>query len=348
MISTDSKENKIINIRVEEKPTGEISAGAGFGTEGGTFLVGVKENNFLGQGISLDSKLKVSEEDIKGNFTVTNPNYKNSDKSIFLNIQTLETDKMTSSGYKTNKTGFKIGTGFEYYDDFRLGLATSNFYERITTDSTASTRQREQEGNYWDSFINLTFTQDKRNQRYQTSRGHVSRYGIDIPIISDTNTFINEFSYKYYTELYDQNVSTFGITLSSSFSLDDNDVKLSERLFIPGSKLRGFESGKVGPKDGNDFVGGNYLATLNFSSSIPQILPNSQNTDISFFVDVANIWGVDYDSSLDDSNKIRSSVGIALDWFSVIGPMNFSLSQPITEGTNDVSETFRFNIGTSF
>ena len=81
---------------------------------------------------------------------------------------------------------------------------------------------------------------------------------------------------------------------------------------------------------------------------MPQFLPNSQNTDISFFVDVANIWGVDYDSSLDDSNEIRSSVGIALDWFSVIGPMNFSLSQPITEGANDISETFRFNIGTSF
>ncbi len=348
IVSTDKNNNKIINIKVEEKPTGEITAGAGFGTEGGTFLVGVKENNFLGNGISLDSSLKLSEEDIKGNFTVTNPNYKNSDKSVFFNVQTLETDKMKDSGYKTNKTGFKIGTGFEYYEDFRLGLATSNFYERISTDSTASTRQQAQEGNYWDSFINLSFTQDKRNQRYQTTRGYLSRYGIDIPVVSDTNTFINRFSYKYFAELYEQNVSTFGITLSSSFSLDDNDVKLSERLFIPGSKLRGFESGKVGPKDGNDFVGGNYLATLNFSSTLPQIMSNSENTDISFFVDVANIWGVDYDSSLDNSNKIRSSVGIALDWFSVIGPMSFSLAQPITEGVNDVSETFRFNIGTSF
>tara|TARA_Y100000768_G_C23981455_1_gene686050 strand:+ start:531 stop:2777 length:2247 start_codon:yes stop_codon:yes gene_type:complete len=348
IVSTDKNNNKIINIKVEEKPTGEITAGAGFGTEGGTFLVGVKENNFLGNGISLDSSLKLSEEDIKGNFTVTNPNYKNSDKSVFLNVQTLETDKMKDSGYKTNKTGFKIGTGFEYYEDFRLGLATSNFYERISTDSTASTRQQAQEGNYWDTFINLSFTQDKRNQRYQTTRGYLSRYGIDIPVVSDTNTFTNRFSYKYFAELYEQNVSSFGITLSSSFSLDDNDVKLSERLFIPGSKLRGFESGKVGPKDGNDFVGGNYLATLNFSSTLPQIMSNSENTDISFFVDVANIWGVDYDSSLDNSNKIRSSVGIALDWFSVIGPMSFSLAQPITEGVNDVSETFRFNIGTSF
>ena len=348
IVSIDNNKNKIINIKVEEKPTGEISAGAGFGTEGTTFIGGVKENNFLGKGVSVDTKLKLSQEDIKGNFTVTNPNYKNSDKSVFFNLQTLETDKMKASGYKTNKTGLRVGTAFEYYDNFNLGIATSHYYEKISTDSTASARQQNQEGNYWDSFLNLTFTQDKRNQKFQTTSGHLSRYGIDIPIISDTNSFINEYSYRYYTELYEQNVSSFGLTLSSAFSIDDNDVKLSERLFIPGSRLRGFETGKVGPKDGNDFIGGNYLATLNFSSTLPQLLPNSQNTDISFFIDVANIWGVDYDSSLDDSNELRSSVGIALDWFSVLGPMSFSLAQPITKGTNDVSETFRFNIGTSF
>ena len=348
IVSNDENDNKIINIKVEEKPTGEISAGAGFGTEGTTFIAGVKENNFLGKGISVDSKLKLSEEDIKGNFTVSNPNFNNSDKSIFFNLQTIETDKMSTSGYKTNKTGFKVGTGFEYYNDFILDIATSHYYERISTDSTASTRQQQQKGNYWDSFLNLSFTQDKRNQKFQTTRGYLSRYGIDIPIISDTNSFINEYNYRYFMELYEQNVTTFGLTLSSAFSLDDNDVKLSERLFIPGSRLRGFETGKVGPKDGDDFIGGNYLATLNFTSTLPQILPNSQNTDVSFFIDVANIWGVDYDSSLDDSNEIRSSVGIALDWFSVIGPMNFSLAQPITKGTNDISETFRFNIGTSF
>ena len=73
---------------------------------------------------------------------------------------------------------------------------------------------------------------------------------------------------------------------------------------------------------------------MNFSSTLPQILPNSQNSDVSFFIDVANIWGVDCSS--DDSNKIRSSVGIALDWFSVIGPMSFSLAQPITKGADDI------------
>ena len=104
----------------------------------------------------------------------------------------------------------------------------------------------------------------------------------------------------------------------------------------------------MGPKDGDDYIGGNYLSTLNFTSTLPQILENSQNTDFLIFLDVANIWGVDYDASLDDSNKIRSAVGIGVDWFTPIGPLNFSLSQPISKANTDETETFRFNLGTTF
>ena len=71
-----------------------------------------------------------------------------------------------------------------------------------------------------------------------------------------------------------------------------------KELFIPSKRLRGFERGKVGPKDGNDFIGGNYASTINFSSTIPQIFQNSQNIDFLFFFDAANVWGVDYDSSI--------------------------------------------------
>ena len=87
---------------------------------------------------------------------------------------------------------------------------------------------------------------------------------------------------------------------------------------------------------------------MNISSTLPQILPNFQNTDFIFFLDAANIWGVDYDSSIDQKNEIRTSVGIGVDWFTPIGPLNFSLSQALTKAETDITESFRFNIGTSF
>ena len=158
----------------------------------------------------------------------------------------------------------------------------------------------------------------------------------------------NNYNYSYYFDLFDKNISTFSLFLKTANSINNKDIKLSERINIPSSKLRGFESGRVGPKDGDDFIGGNYAYALNFTSTIPQIFEESQNVDFLFFIDAANLWGVDYDSSLNNNSSIRSSTGVASDWFSPIGPLNFSLAYPITKENGDKEETFRFNLGTTF
>ena len=348
IIDGNESNSKIININVKEKPTGEIMAGAGVGTSGGTILFGVKENNYLGKGLSVDANATFTSETFKGQLKVNNPNYKNSDKSLFTSIEATEIDRLKKNGYKTNKTGFEIGTRFEYYDDFNLGLSTRSFYEKIDTDSTASSRQQSQEGSYWDTFIKFNFDYDKRNQKFKTDDGFRSSYNLDLPIVSDTDTLTNTYNYKYYTSLYDNNITSLSLFVQSANSINNKDVKLTERLFLPSNKLRGFEAGKVGPKDGDDFIGGNFATSINFNTTLPLIFDNVQNLDASLFVDVANIWGVDYDSSIDDSDKVRSSIGIGIDWFSVIGPINFSLSESISKASSDVTQSFRFNIGTTF
>jgi len=344
----NSSESKILNITVEEKPTGEIAAIAGVGTSGNTMGFSVRENNFLGKGIGLNSNLTLSTDSIEGLFSVTNPNIFNSDKSITTTIESSELDKFSDYGYKTSKTGFLVSTSFEYLDDFRLGIGSSNYYQNIETDSTASDAQKKQRGDYWDSYLKLDFDYDKRNQKYQTSSGYRSFYSLDIPLISDTNTLINSYNYQNYIELYENNITTFSLYLNSANSISGKDVKLSERLYVPSSKLRGFKFGAVGPKSGSDYVGGNYVGAINLVSTLPQLLENSQNLDFSIFLDAANVWGVDYDSTINESNEIRSSFGIALDWLTPIGPLNFSLSQPITKSNTDQLETFRFNLGTTF
>ena len=338
---------KIININITEKATGELFAGVGTGTDGSNFNFGIKENNYLGRGVKVDSNLMVSQERVKGKFIVSNPNYRNSDKNLDLALEATSTDRVDTSGYKSNVTGFSIGTKFEYLDDLRLGISSRNNIEKIDVDASASAKQKKQDGNYFDSFIGLDFLYDKRNQKYQTTDGFYSNYNLDLPIISDTNTLTNQYSYKVFKEFYENNVSTFSVLLKSANSLSSDDIKLSERLYLPGRKLRGFEAGKVGPKDGSDFIGGNYISSINATTTIPMILENVQNVDIVMFADAANIWGVDYDSSL-DKNGIRSSIGVGLDWLTPVGPLTFSFAQPITKETTDIEETFRFNIGTSF
>ena len=343
----DENKTKSINIFVEEKPTGEIYASAGAGTSGASFGFGIKESNFLGNGISLDTNTLISANQFKGKFSVTNPNFNNTDKSLYVSAEATENDNYKTFGYKTNKTGFRIGTNFEYLNDFYLGLNASNFYEKIETNSTASAQQQSQEGNYWDSFLKFDMNYDKRNQKFQTSSGFKSFYSINVPVISDTNTIKNYYNYSKYFSFYDKNFSSISLYLQSANSLNNKNIKLSERISIPSNRLRGFEYGRVGPKDGDDFVGGNYAYSLNFASSLPFLLEESQNLDFLIFADFADIWGVDYNSSIEGSGT-RSSVGVALDWMSPIGPMNFTWAVPVSKQTGDITESFRFNLGTTF
>ena len=131
--------------------------------------------------------------------------------------------------------------------------------------------------------------------------------------------------------------------------MSNEDVRLSKRKSLSYKRLRGFERNRVGPVDGKDHVGGNYAAAVNFETNLPNLLPENTNADVSVFLDFGNVWGVDYDDSIDESNKIRSSTtGLTLNWLSPIGPMNFVVSQDLSKADTDVTESFSFNLGTTF
>ena len=348
IINNKDQNTKIINITVEEKPTGEIVAGAGIGTSGGTIGFGVSENNFLGRGIEFSTDISLSADTLKGLIALNNPNYKGSNRSLNTSVESTITDRLSDFGYKSTKTGFSIGSSFEFYDDLYWNTGISTYVEKLETQSTASASMKKQEGSDFDAYFNQTFNYDKRNQRYKTTDGFISRFSQNIPLISDTYTLTNAYDYKIYNQWLDENIVSLGFYLKSTNSLNGKNVKLSDRLNLPASKLRGFEAGKIGPKDGPSFIGGNYNSSINIATTLPQILPSLQNTNFSLFFDAANIWGIDYSSSLADDSKIRSSIGIAIDFYTPIGPLNFSLSEAITKGKNDTLEVFRFNLGTTF
>lgn len=339
---------KIIDIIVEEKPTGEISLGAGVGTNGSSVGGGIKENNFLGEGIKLDTNLMVSENSVKGKFSYLKPNFGYGDNDLFTSIESSSTDNLTESGYKTSNLGFSFGTRFEQYENLFFSPTLITDVEKLTTTSSASTAIKKQEGNYFDVNFSYSLDYDVRDRSYQPTDGYNTSLYQSIPLVSDQNEIINGFEINKYKSLVSDMVGKISLFGRAANSISGDDVRLSKRLFIPSRKLRGFENGKIGPTDKNDYVGGNYAASLNISTTLPQILPSFQNTDFNIFFDAANVWGVDYDSSIDESNVIRSSVGVAMDVLTPIGPLNFSFAQPVTKKSSDKTETFRFNIGTTF
>ena len=343
-----SKDLKIININVEEQPTGEIFAGAGTGTSGSSLSFGIKENNYLGKGVKLDSQVSISDTALQGSLTINNPNYKNSQKSLRTSLEATKIDQMSRFGYESTKTGFSIGTVFEQYEDIYFSPSISNYLETLKTSSVASDAKKKQKGDYFDSSFNYGLSLNKLNQNFQPSSGFKSTFFQSLPIYSDDYSIENKYDFVKYYSPNENAILSFRFLAQSINSLTGDDVRISKRIYIPSKRLKGFEFGKIGPKDGNDYIGGNYATALNFATTLPGIFKDLETIDFSFFVDAGNVWGIDYSDTINDNSKIRTSSGLAVDWLTPIGPLSFSFAKPITKADTDRTENFRFDIGTTF
>ena len=340
---------KIIDIEVEERPSGEISLQAGFGTSGEILGGGIKEKNFLGQGINLDANLELTPETVKGRFIYAKPNFGNSENTLFTSLKSSSTDLLTDSGYKTSELGFSLGTKFEQFQNIFLSPEIDILVEDLETSSKASDNLKKQEGSYTDLYFNYTINQDLRDKRYRSESGYQTFFSQEVPLVSDNSEFSNTFEISKYKKLSTKSdtigkISFYAKTITG---LSD-DVRVSKRLSVPSYKLRGFEKGKVGPVENNDYIGGNHVTALNLSATLPNIVEGLDNLDVGVFFDAANVWGVDYDSSLDDKSTVRSSAGVAFNLLTPIGPLSFSFANALSKASSDKTETFRFRLGTQF
>ena len=178
--------------------------------------------------------------------------------------------------------------------------------------------------------------------------GSIVSFNQSIPIYADKAFIANSLSTSVYNTFSEDLIGASKFLFTSVNGLNDEDVRISKRKKLNSKQLRGFEQGKIGPVDGNDHIGGNYAASLNFEAQLPKLLPETTKTDVALFLDFGNVWGVDYDASIDDSNKIRSTTGAALSWVSPIGPMSFIFSKNIAKASTDITECFNFYLVTTF
>ena len=347
-VKDGSKNNlKIIDIKVEERPTGEISAGAGVGTNGGSFAFNISENNWLGEGKKVVLELEVSEDSVKGQINYQNPNYDLLGNSLNYSLTNVTNDK-PDQGYENKLLSTGVRTSFEQFKDIYTSLGLDLSYDDLRTTSNASSSLKKQEGEFVELSANYGFTSDQRDRTFMPTNGSIVKFQQTLPISADKPFIGNTFSSSSYHTFNENVVGAAKFYLSTINGLDDENVRISKRKSLSTSRLRGFEKGKIGPVDSDDHIGGNYAAAINFEANLPNLLPESTNTDISLFFDTGNVWGVDYDDTLNESNKIRSSTGVAASWISPLGPMTFIFAQNLSKASTDKTEFFNFNLGTSF
>lgn len=349
LVDSEKKNFKDFNLFVKEQPTGNISAGVGYGTNGGLFEASINERNFLGQGINLNFTGRLGTEEIRGEFSYLDPNFKQSEKELAMSIYSVA-DDYKNSGYQNKKVGNKFATQYEIYEDifFRPNIGIQQDILKIT--GSASNLLKSRAGDFTTTSFGYSVSFDQRDSKFNPTSGAL--FYIDQSIatfLSDIPALQTGIGATFYKEIINENfIGSAKARLANAIAFDDKDVKLSDRIFASTSDLRGFEPRGVGPVDRSDHVGGNNLATLSLKSTFPNPIPESLKANSFLFLDLGNVWGVDYSSLISDSSKIRSSTGIGLDIVSPIGPLSFTYSIPLSKASTDKEQNFTFNIGSSF
>ena len=346
---SEKKNFKDLNLFVKEQPTGSISAGVGYGSNGGLFEASINERNFLGQGINLNFTGRLSSDEIKGEFSYVDPNYLNSNKELAASLFSV-VDDYENSGYQNKSAGTRFATKYEIYDDifFRPNLGVQ--FDTLEVTGNASSLLRSRQGDFITTSLGYNFLYDQRDSKFNPTSGSIIYFDQNIAtFFSDIPTVQTGVGATFYKELLsDKFIGSAKARLTNVVAFDDKDVKLSDRVFSTNSDLRGFEQRGVGPVDSGDHIGGNNLATLSLKSTFPNPIPENLRATTFLFLDMGNVWGADYSSSISDSSKLRSTTGIALDLMSPIGPLSFTYSIPLSKASTDKEQNFLFNIGSSF
>jgi len=347
--SIEQKNSKDINFYVKEQPTGSISAGIGYGSSGGLLEGSVNERNFLGKGIDLNFTGRIASEKISGVFSYIDPNFKNTEKEL-ANYFYTETDDYGNAGYTSKRIGDRLATKYEIFEDIYLKPFAILQFDKLETSSNASSLMKSRAGSFNTTALGFNLMGDFRDSKSQPTAGSLLFFDQSYAtLLSDVPTISTSIGSTFYQQLFsDKFIGSAKLKFSNTTAFDNKNVKLSDRTFTSNTDLRGFESRGIGPVDSGSHIGGNYLGLINLKSTFPNPIPEFLRPKSYLFYDVANVWGVDYSDTISESSKLRTSVGVAFDIISPVGPLNFTYGIPLSKVSTDKEQRFLFNIGSSF
>lgn len=348
----------IVDVNVEEQPTGSLNFGGSYGTDGGFGLtVGFEEKNFLGRGQGLNFSVNTASDSAAASFTFSEPALLGRDLSFRFGARFASTSGLNST-YDTRSGQLMIALGFPVSQNGKLEVRYTLGSDEIFDLGVASPILDAEvaEGTVITSAIGYSYSLDTRRTGLNPNAGIVLRFSQDFAGLGGDAKYVKTTALVGgETKILNEEVTLRAVFEGGAIaSLGGTSSRVNNRFFLNGAKMRGFKGNGIGPRVGDvatgDALGGNLFAVARFDAEFPLGLPEEYGISAGVFYDIGAVWGLDskYGSVVDDELHWRSAIGISILWTTVIGPLRFNFSKALEKETYDHDRTFELTIQTKF
>jgi outer membrane protein insertion porin family len=346
----------IVTATVEEQSTGELQFGIGFSSASGAlFDVGIRERNLLGKGQDLRLNFSLAQQQTQIDLGFTEPYFLNRRLAAGVDLFATETDFVDEAGFISQSVGGSLRLGFNYNEYMFQRLSYLLSWTRLDGISAfASEFTREQAGTTTTSQVSHTFAIDRRNNVIDPSEGYFISLSNDLAGLGGTEKYIrSSFALGYYKEPFEGWIFSLAGNVGHILGIGE-DIKIFQRYQLGGNNLRGFDDFGASPRDAltGDALGGDWIATARAEIKIPLGLPEEIGITPKLFSD----WGAigspialkDRIIDIFQSQRIRGSVGVGIEWESPVGPINIDWAHVLRQADFDQTQSFRVNFGQRF
>ncbi len=351
-----SPDQVVIDVDVEEQPTGSLSFGASYSADSGAaFTVGFSERNFLGRGQTIAVDLNTASSSQSGTFRFVEPNLLGRDLAFGLDLGYVTTDSDNAT-FDTRRINFTPSLTFPVSQNGRLRVYYTLEQNKVFDVDNATASQLlindENLETQTTSAIGYNYSFDTRRTGLNPDAGVVLRFGQEFAGLGGDAEYIRTTALLgAETKAWNGDVTLRGILEGGiHHSLGDTNSTVLDRFRHSSSQLRGFSSNGIGPYDDGDHLGGNYYAYARLEADFPLGLPEEYGITGGLFLDAGSVWGLDDNlgGTIPDDFALRATVGFSIFWDTPLGPLRFNFSQPLKEEANDETRSFDLTISTQF
>ena len=349
----------VIDVDVEEAPTGSLSFGGSFSTNSGFgAAISFSERNFLGRGQRLSLGVNTGENTANYAFSFTEPAFLGRDVAFNFSVNYLETDN-DSAEFDTVIGNFQTGFTFPVSENGRLNLRYGVRYSEIldvADDVGQIIRAEADKGEVWDSFVGYRYSYDTRRTGLNPNAGVLLEFGQDFAGIGGDNTYIEtNLRAVAQTRVFNDDITLRATLEAGALSYSEGSSRVTDRFSLNSNRIRGFQGGGIGPRevgpgDVNDALGGNYFAVARFEAEFPLPVPEEYGISGGVFYDIGSLWGLEEtnENVLYDDFTARQVIGVSLFWDTPLGPLRFNFSEAVATEEFDETQAFDLTISTQF